>query len=103
MDKVRIYDTPFNYWMPGIDPRYTAALCFASRLGFTRFTDTTNMQVELQNQNWDTKKSEVRIAKRGIIIKRAEEEDKESLLGFIDQEFALWRTEIENSYNSLHS
>jgi len=52
VDTVRIYDMPFNYWMPGIDPRYTAALCFAWRMGFERFKDTTNMRVELQEREW---------------------------------------------------
>jgi len=52
VDTVRIYDMPFNYWMPGIDPRYTAALCFAWRMGFERFKDTTNMVVDLQGREW---------------------------------------------------
>jgi len=37
MEKVRVYDVPFNYFMPGIDPRYTPGLSFFEVQGFTRF------------------------------------------------------------------
>jgi len=53
-EKMRIYDVPFNYFMPGIDPRYTPALCFAWRMGFERFADTSNLLVDVQNKDWST-------------------------------------------------
>ncbi len=112
-DKVRFYDVPFNYFMPGIDPRYTAALCFAMRMGFERFADTSNLLVQLQTQDWSTRKEEERLNRpagrtrllagmkdKRIEIKRAGEEDKEALLDFIDAEFPLWRAEVTASFRS---
>ncbi len=101
-DKVRIYDVPFNYFMPGIDPRYTPALCFAMRMGFERFADTSNLQVALQTQNWSTggEEERLKIKDQRIEIKRAREEDINELMGFIDAEFPLWRAEAEASFRS---
>ena len=101
-DKVRFYDVPFNYFMPGIDPRYTAALCFAMRMGFERFADTSNLLVELQTQDWSTRNEEegLKIKDKRIEIKRAGENDKQILLDFIDTEFPLWRAEVTASFRS---
>ncbi len=106
-------------------------LCFAWKMGFERFTDTTNMGVDLQAKDWRTKIKEERLKinpekivdllstnrdeiihdfksqsrtkqhiNGNILIRRAGEEDKESLLVFIDEHFALWRREIETSYKN---
>jgi len=109
-DKVRIYDVPFNYFMPGIDPRYTPALCFAMRMGFERFADTSNLSVELQTQDWSTKSEEERLKPalskvetmkdERIDIRRAGEADKAALMEFIDTEFPLWRAEVETAFKS---
>jgi mycothiol synthase len=101
-EKVRIYDVPFNYFMPGIDPRYTPAVCFALRLGFVRFADTSNLRVALQTQDWSTKKEEERlkIKDKRIEIKRVGEEDREGLMELIDAEFPLWRAEVTASFKS---
>ncbi len=96
----RIYDTTANYWMPGIDPRYTAALCFAWRFGFERFVDTCNLNVDLQNQDWSMAAKEAKLLKEGIIIKRADDTDKASLMRFIEKEFALWHDEVSMSFKS---
>jgi GNAT superfamily N-acetyltransferase len=100
--KVRIYDVTGNYWMPGIDPRYTAALCFAWHMGFERFVDTCNLRVDLQNQDWSSKIKDTRLKIKGkeIVIKRAERSDKEALLRFIEKEFTIWRTEVETAFKS---
>ncbi|TVQ73307.1 MAG: GNAT family N-acetyltransferase [Balneolaceae bacterium] len=96
--KVRIFDVPLNYFQPGIDPRYTEALCFAWRMGFERFDDTTNLIADLDFSDWDTTVMEHKLAKEGIRIRRASEEDRVELLRFIDDEFALWRHEVAMAY-----
>lgn len=98
VDIVRIYDVPLNYWMPGIDPRYTPALCFAMHFGFERFADRTNMLVNLENDNWDTDDSEKELKSQQIEIKRASLSDKQAVLDFIQDEWALWANEIEMSF-----
>ena len=94
---VRIYDVPLNYWMPGIDPKYTPALCWALRLGFKRFGDTSNLIIRL-NQNWDTLEKENKLADEGIEVRRAKQEDKQAILDFVQDEWALWTNEIEMAF-----
>ena len=100
VDIVRIYDVPRNYFMPGIDPRYTPALCFASRMGFKRFGDTTNLLVEL-NQDWSTHKKEEKLKKQDIEVLRATEKDKDQLMAFLDEmDWELWKDEVNTAYKS---
>ncbi|MCD6373951.1 MAG: GNAT family N-acetyltransferase [Caldisericaceae bacterium] len=101
MQKVRVYDVPFNYFMPGIDPRYTPALAFFEVQGFKRFADTSNMVVDLTNQSFETKEQEKELLGQGITIKRADYQDRDELLSFIEEYFPLWRYEVMNAYNSI--
>ncbi len=97
--KVRFYDAPFNYFMPGIDPRYTPALCLAWRLGFERFADTSNLLVDLNSRDWSTTEAEKKLP-AGIEVRRVQTEDREALMAFIDQNFPLWRAEVSMSFES---
>ncbi len=99
--KVRVYDVPFNYFMPGIDPRYTEALSFFETMGFSRFADTSNLVVTLQDQDFSTSDEEKSLEKEGIMVSRAGYEDMQDVFSFIEDFFPLWRTEISNAYNSL--
>jgi mycothiol synthase len=98
-EKIRIYDVVMNYLMPGIDPRYTAALCFAEKMGFRRFNDTSNLHARL-NRNWDTTSAEEKLKKDGITVSRADGNIKESLMKFIDTHFDLWRHEVEVAFRN---
>jgi len=97
VDIVRIYDVPLNYWMPGIDPRYTPALCWAMRRGFKRFGDTSNLKVDL-NQDWNTNIKEEKLQGEGIEVRRAKLEDKHAVIDFIRNEWALWSNEVEMAF-----
>ena len=99
VDVVRIYDVPMNYFMPGIDPRYTEALCFAIRMGFKRFADTSNLTVDLNASDWDTKEEEKTLKIHGIEIKRPETHEKQDIINFVKVEWALWQNEIEMAFN----
>ncbi|MBI9062864.1 MAG: GNAT family N-acetyltransferase [Marinilabiliaceae bacterium] len=98
VEVIRIYDVPLNYWMPGIDPRYTPALCWAMRKGFKRFGDTANLHVDLSKNNWETKINEEKLIEEGIEVRRAYPEDKQAVLDFIQDEWALWRHEAEMAF-----
>jgi len=101
VQKVHIYDVPFNYYMPGIDPRYTAALSFVERNGFKRFDDTANMTASLVDQDFSTHKEEESLIMDGISVSRAGYDDMEDVLAFIEKHFALWTQEVKNTYNSI--
>lgn len=100
VQKIRIFDVPLNYFQPGIDPRYTEALCFAWRMGFERFDDTTNLFADLDGRSWETSEMEQNLAEEGIIVSRADAEDRVELLRFIEKEFDLWRHEVSMAYRS---
>ncbi len=102
VNNVRIYDVPLNYWMPGIDPRYTAALCWAMRMGFKRFGDAINLTVNLE-QDWNTSLPEKKLANEGIEIRRATLNDKQSLFNFINNDWALWCNEVEMAFKDIPS
>ena len=97
VDVVRIYDVPLNYLMPGIDPRYTPALCWAVRGGFERFGDTSNLTVDL-NQDWDTGAKEKKLRKDNVEVRRAGKEDKAAVIDFLQEEWALWANEVEMAF-----
>ncbi|WP_430811244.1 MULTISPECIES: GNAT family N-acetyltransferase [unclassified Carboxylicivirga] len=104
-DVVRIYDVPLNYFMPGIDPRYTPALCWAMRKGFVRFSDTANLLVDL-NQDWNMSPRELALRDENIEVRRANPDDKQAVLDFIKDEWQLWSNEVEmafaNAVPSIH-
>lgn len=98
--KIRIYDSPLNYFMPGIDPRYTAAVCFALKNGFKHIGDAINMKVDLNYSHWKTDEQIDEFKKQGIEILRAGAKDREQLFELISEEWALWRNELEMAYKS---
>jgi len=97
---IRILDVPLNYFMPGIDPRYTPAICFAQKMGFTHFGDSVNMLVDLNDRDWEVSSQLENLAKEEITIYRATEEDMQELFEFISTEWALWQNELEMAYRS---
>jgi predicted N-acetyltransferase YhbS len=100
VDVMRLGDVPMNYLMPGVDPRYTPALCFAVRLGFNRFMDTSNLRVNLHDRNWlDVKKIES-LKVDQIEVCRATIEDRKELMAFVEDEWKLWQYELEMAYKA---
>lgn len=100
IEAFRIYDVPLNYFMPGIDLRYTAAICFAQKLGFKHISDAINMTVNLEESNWDTEEQIKILSKDKIEVTRTTDEDKIELFNFISDEWALWQNELEMAYKS---
>ncbi len=98
VDIIRIYDVPMNYFMPGIDPRYTEELCFAIRMGFSRFGDTANLLVDLDASDWETVKEENALEHFDIKIGRAVLDNQEEVLRFVGDDFTLWVHEIKMAF-----
>ena len=98
VDRVRIYDVPMNYFMPGIDPRYTEAVCFALRMGFQRFGDTSNLLVDLNVSEWDTRAEELQLKSESIEISRCRKNEQELVLDFVQKDWALWVYEVKSAF-----
>jgi mycothiol synthase len=84
---------PTNYLVPGIDPRYTAAICLLESLGFTFLSEKLNLRAEL-DASFDTSADEQRLASQGVFIRRATEQDLPAIAGFFQRTFGDdWRVE----------
>jgi mycothiol synthase len=94
IEEVEALAIPGNYFVPGLDPRYTEALCFLERRGFERFKDCVNLTAEL-TKRFGTSKEERRLAGEGIEIRRARPDDDPRLDAFFAEHFGEdWRFEV---------
>lgn len=96
--QIRVYESWPNYFMPGIDPFYTEAVCFFERLGFRKIGDTSNLTADLASQNFDTESEEKKLAEEKIIFRRAEIDDKETVIRWIQEKFPAWIGEVSSAY-----
>ncbi|MCP4248374.1 MAG: GNAT family N-acetyltransferase [bacterium] len=94
---VEVLAIPGNYFNPGLDPRYTEALCVLERSGFERFKDCANLSADL-SAKFDTSDETKRLAAMGIETRRARADDDELLDAFFAEQFGSeWRHEAELS------
>ena len=100
VNRIRVYESYPNYFMPGIDPFYTEAICFFERKGFKKFKDTSNLKVDLLSTGFDTTKEEAELYKENIICRRAERNEKERILKWIDDKFPGWHFEVNEAFNN---
>jgi mycothiol synthase len=90
------------YAWPGIDVRYTPAVCMAMALGYQQESVAWNMTADLSTPDApglrDTRPDERRLADRGVSVRRATVEDVPVLAGFIKATFSAgWAWEVEQS------
>lgn len=95
---IRVYESWPNYFMPGIDPFYTEAVCFFERKKFKKIGDTSNLVCRLIGKNFDTLTEENQAKDNGVDIRRAIPSDYEEMMNWIDQNFKAWRYEVESSF-----
>lgn len=98
---IRAYESYPNYFMPGVDPFYTEAVCFFERLGFKKIGDTSNLTADLTSQNFDTVAEESKLNSEGIIFRRAENSDKEKIFLWLDKNFPAWVGEVYSAYQNI--
>lgn len=72
---VKMTGNPPHYAWPGIDVRYTPAICFAEDLGYERGRCVVNMEVDLTLAVRSTQATENRLRRSGIEIRRASSSD----------------------------
>ncbi|MBN1341066.1 MAG: GNAT family N-acetyltransferase [Phycisphaerae bacterium] len=97
-----LYGAP-GYFMPGLDPRYTAALCLLQRQGYERTNVVVNMAVPLNGrQSFEAlaRSSERRIRRHGAHVRRAEPTDRSSLKAWVSQHFpGGWSLEADLAFD----
>ena len=96
-DDVVLAGNPPYYAWPGIDVRYTPALCAAMALGFAQDQPAWNMTADLRLLP-ETGPDEERLAAEGVTIRRAEPGDTAELVAFALANWGTgWAAEISHS------
>jgi len=91
---------PANYLTPGLDPRYTDAVCWLEGQGFTRFKDCVNLTA-LLDRPLQLRDDEKRLTETGVTIRRATQADDRLLDDFFDLHFgANWQLEAALAMNN---
>jgi mycothiol synthase len=83
---------PFYAW-PGIDTRYTAAVCLAEAGGYQRDGEAFNMTVELDRAPLDTAADERRLAASGIEVRRLRSDDEPRFSDWMRTWGGTWQAE----------
>jgi predicted N-acetyltransferase YhbS len=95
-DVVLAGNAPYYAW-PGIDVRYTPAICAAMALGFAQDQPAWNMTADLRALA-PTDADEKRLADHGVTIRRAEPSDSAALVEFALANWGTgWAGEISHS------
>lgn len=96
--EVRWAGNPPCYVLPGVDVRYTPALCLAESLGYERYRAAQNMTADLATADLSTAADEERLAAQGVSVRRATPDELPALRAWALGAFnASWAWEIEQS------
>ncbi|WP_326562303.1 GNAT family N-acetyltransferase [Micromonospora sp. NBC_01796] len=100
--EVLLAGNPPHYVWPGIDVRYTPAICAAMALGYQQENTAWNMTADLSYDESpalrSTESAEQRLAEQGITVRRAEPDDAAMLVGFAQETFGVaWGGEVADS------
>ncbi|MFD4713815.1 GNAT family N-acetyltransferase [Streptomyces sp. NPDC058430] len=80
---------PYYAW-PGIDIRYTRAVCLAESSGYTRGREGLNMSVDLRTAPLDTAADEARLAAAGVQVRRLTAQDEKPFLAWMTRWGGTW-------------
>ena len=96
--ELRLMGNPPCYAWPGIDVRYTPAICLAEAAGYERFRTAQNMVVDLSTADLSTVEDEKRLAAQGVSVRQATTDELPALRAWAERVFtASWAWEIEQS------
>jgi mycothiol synthase len=101
-DQVLLAGNPPHYVWPGIDVRYTPAVCMALALGYRQDRTAWNMTADLSYDGApalrDTAAAEARLADAGVTVRRAGPDDVSALVELALAHFGMaWGGEIVDS------
>ena len=95
--EVLLAGNPPYYAWPGIDVRYTPAVCAANALGYEQDRTAWNMTADLTTLR-PTEAAEERLAASGVTVRRADEGDVPALVDFAQANFSdSWAGEVSDS------
>lgn len=92
---VRVAESAPNYLTPGLDARYTPGVLFFEKHGYRRIGETSNLEVDLDREDWSTGAEEADLAAGGFTVRRAEAGDGEAVRAFLGIHWPPWVAEVE--------
>jgi mycothiol synthase len=96
--EVRWAGNPPCYGWPGVDVRYTPAVCLAGALGYERSRAAENMTADLATAPLDTAGDEARLAAEGVTVRRATPDDLPVLAAWAERTWnASWAWELSQA------
>ncbi|MDG4773265.1 GNAT family N-acetyltransferase [Solwaraspora sp. WMMD792] len=100
--EVLLAGNPPYYAWPGVDVRYTPAVCLAMALGYLQDRTAWNMTADLASAGSpalrDTADAQRRLAQAGITVRRADGDDVAALVAFTQATFGdAWAAEVAHS------
>ncbi|MGB9691725.1 MAG: GNAT family N-acetyltransferase [Candidatus Sumerlaeaceae bacterium] len=99
--EVSVMDVPQNYFMPGLDFRYTRAVCFLLRHGFQMVHENHNMLCDIAPDRWnDLDEQARRMGAEGFDIGRAAREEWPRIASFLDAHWPAWRNEVQRALHN---
>lgn len=100
IEELRVGNHGYCYAWPGVDVRYTPALCFLEDRGYEAAVGPhMNMTVRLDSRDWDASDAERELAKTGVAVSRLHSDDRDEFLGWMEQHWgAAWAWEAGESF-----
>ena len=87
-----------RYAWPGVDVRYTPAVCLFEKLGYRQCGEGTNMTVNLSQPVFDIPAAERRLAAAGIEVRRLRADETPAFEVWMRQWGGSWPAEAARSY-----
>lgn len=94
---LRLGESLPNYLVPGVDTRYASALRFFDDQGYRRFNEACNMTADLLHSGFATEEDESRLARSGVLVRRAARADGEAVQRFVQKHWPPWQHEVHCS------
>ena len=96
---VSTMDCPHNYFMPGVDHRYTPAFCFLEKHGYRKQWENHNLICDIGPGFYSELDGQVAsLAKEGVEIRRARRGDEENVHAFIEANWPGWHDEVDGAF-----
>lgn len=96
--EISIMDVPQNYFMPGLDFRYTSGVCFLLAHGYRMVHENHNMMCHIEENRWGDLDAEAEgFRGEGLEIRRAGPADWPALEELLAEHWPAWRDEVSRA------
>ena len=99
--EISIFDSPNNYFMPGVDFRYTEAYCFLQKHKYEMYRENHNLICDLDAKAWPTLDEDAAaLGPQGFELRRARPDDAELIHAFLESNWPAWHDEVQGALDN---